>query len=141
MVCHLWGEEGFDWAGLDAAAAYIAKGLRKWGRVGVTQYKEKYGTARIYVSFGFGISWWPQLTHPGYCRNTWPKWTWLFQHKPQWAFRLLNIVVVPYHKWLYRRYYRRAIKQWPHLCDEILCCADFPEILEGLKWEGLQRLL
>lgn len=125
---HNWGEEDVDWEGLNAAAEYIGEGLLKW-RVDVRQWKEKFGGVRVYCSFG--VSSWQQLTHPGYAWYTWPKWTWRFQSRPHWLFRLINLAVVPLHKWLYARYYRHAVEKWPHLWCEILASADWGKLFEG----------
>ena len=51
---HEWGDETFDWGGLDEAIRFIAKWLRILG-VRVYCFKEKYGTARI--SCFIGSSW------------------------------------------------------------------------------------
>ncbi len=132
MVHHIWGEEGVDWAGIDAAASYIGRYLRKWGRVSVTQTKEKFGTARVYCSFG-----WYQLhsiTHPGYVRSRYPKWLWEIDclYIAKILPRLTDWAVGPYHKWLYRRAYKLALRKWPHLAAEILMGADWTELLMGL---------
>jgi len=128
---HIWGDEDVDWGGIDDAASYIGQGLRKWGRVDVKQFKEKYGTVRVYCRLGVGM--FHQLIWPGYCSNQYPyKWLWLADLKLMWLWRLLNHAVVPYHKYLYRKYYANAVQKWPHLREEILCCADFDELLKGL---------
>jgi hypothetical protein len=133
---HIWGDNTFDWTGLDEAISYIDQTLRRW-RVNVQQSKEKYGTARIYCSLG--LEWWPQLTHPGYTRNPWPRWlnfvvygSYDKRSPLHWLLRSLNLVVVPFHKWLYRRTYAEAVRRWPTLRAEILACPDWPELLEGL---------
>lgn len=53
-------------------AEEIGSFLKKWGRVHVSQTKAKYGTCRVYVSFG----WWGlhSITHPGYAYLRFPKW-------------------------------------------------------------------
>lgn len=129
---HHWGDEGVDWEGISAAARYIGLGLRKWGRVGVCDYKEKFGTVRVYCSIG----WYSLLsvTHPGWMHyGPYPKWLSTFDiyhgHK---LVRWMNFFVVPYHKWLYRRFYKKAIAKWPHLKNEILNSADWHELLKGL---------
>ena len=86
---HVWGDKDVDWQGIDDAASYIGDGLRFWGRVSVSQYKEKYGTVRVYCSLGLWD--WHQLTHPGYAFNQWPKWLWPLNFKGQWLMRLLNL--------------------------------------------------
>jgi len=125
--------DSVDWDGINNAAEFIGRGLRFW-RVDVRQWKEKFGTVRVYCSLG--IQWWPQLTHPGYVYNQWPRWLDFITYGSYnrwsplcWVLRLLNLAVVPFHAWLYKRYYREAIRRWPHLKEEILRGADFHELL------------
>lgn len=128
---HSWGDSGVDWKGISDAAHYIGDGLRKWGRISVMDMKEKFGTVRVYCHFG-----WYQLhsiTHPGhhYCR--YPPWLWHLDCS--WGSRSIPYIsrlVEPYQKWLYRFYYKRALRKWPHLREEILSCADYPELLKGM---------
>jgi hypothetical protein len=132
MIGHYWGDPDVDWKGINDAAEYIGEGLRKWGRVDVWQTKEKFGQVRVYCSLGLNS--WHQLTHPGHAFNRWPRWLWLslnFSGYP--LLRLLNCAVEPYHIWLYRRYYRKAVERWPHLREEILCAADYPKLLVFLR--------
>ena len=135
---HHWGDENVDWAGISNAAEFISLGLRKWGRVNVRQHKEKYGLVCVYLSLG--LQWWPQLTHPGHVYNRWPRWTWWLQSRPRWLFWLLNLAVMPYHKWLYLEYYRRAVTKWPHLKQDIIRGADIEALLHPLldPCEGCQ---
>ena len=129
MALHYWGDEGVDWAGISDAAAYIGLGLRRWGRINVWQYGEKYGTALVSCSLGFTSL--NQLTHPGYCYNQWPKWA--FRLTFTWAahilVRTLNLFFYPYHLWLYKHYYRKAREKWPHLAQEIYRGADWYELI------------
>jgi hypothetical protein len=131
MATHYWGEEGFDWHGISAAAAFIGEGMKKW-KVDVRQYKEKFGEVRVYCSLGLQDL--HQLTHPGYVSNQWPQWAWELQFiwPARLLVRFLNLFFLPLHKYLYRRYYEQAVTLWPHLHDEILDAADWPELLEGL---------
>lgn len=118
---HDWSDKKVDWNGISDAAEYIGLSLRKWGRVSVTDYKEKYGTVRIYCRFG-----WYQIhdiTHPGYHYIQWrPIGHW---HTPS----ILNYLVVPLQTRFYTYLYGRAIRKWPHLRKEILYGADYPEFL------------
>lgn len=136
MVYHNWGDDDVDWKGIGESARYIATNLKRWGRVGVRDYKEKYGTVRIYLSIGWESLF--SVTHPGYVYSRYPKWLWSFccSKYSRWIFRQINRVVVPYHIFLYRYFYRQAVKKWPHLTEEILCAADFYELLEDLtpRW-------
>jgi hypothetical protein len=131
---HHWGEEGVDWKGIGDAADWIGKQLVRWGRVSVTQSKEKYGTVRVYLHFGWESP--HSITHPGYAYSQYPKWLWrlCYTRPVLWFFeRVLNRVVIPYQQWLYRLVYKLALKKWPHLKREILDGADYPEFLEGLE--------
>jgi len=124
---HYWGEE-FDWHGLGKAVSYIAKRL-KFFRVNVRDYKEKYGTCRIYCSLGWYCL--HDITHPGYHFYRYPKWLiradiYFFSK----IVRYLNYVVVPFHEFVYRRAYKKACDMYPHLIEEICCCADRIELLD-----------
>jgi hypothetical protein len=44
----------------------------------------------------------------------------------------LNKIILPYHKWLYRRAYSNAIKKWPYIKEEIAGGADWYELLKDL---------
>lgn len=109
-------------------AEYIGLNLRRWGRISVTQWKEKYGTVRVYCDFG-----WYQIhsiTHPGYVYSRYPQWLWILDC--DWGSRLchyLSRVVVPLQRKLYTHLYGRALRKWPHLRREILTGADYPELL------------
>lgn len=128
---HIWGDKDFDWKGLNDAIDYIETNLVKWGRINVSQAKEKYGTVRIYCSLG-----WYQfhsITHPRSCYSRYPKWLWkldcIYGSK---IVALINPLIYVYHKWLYRLIYAKAVRKFPHLKIEIVCCADFSELLKGL---------
>jgi hypothetical protein len=130
-LMHRWGDEGVDWQGLSDAAKFIAVNLRRWGRISVMDYKEKFGTVRVYCSLG-----WYQfhcLVYPGYAYNQWPKWLWkldcMYGSK---VMSLLNYLIVPYHEWLYKEVYKLAVNKWPHLSEEITSAADYPELLREI---------
>lgn len=131
---HDWGDDNVDWNGINNAARYIAEGLVKWGRVNVRDYKEKYGTVRIYCSLGwYGLH---SITHPRHVYSRYPKWLWSLDcHYGRYLVRPLNWLVIPYHKFLYRKLYRNAVQKWPHLMVEILSAADFHELLEDVTPE------
>lgn len=134
MAYHEWGEKDFDWKGLDAAGDYIGDNLVRWGRVNVRDVKEKYGSLRIYLSFGwFGLH---SFTHPRHAYIRYKRDGLLWKLNSSYAvlkiFDLLNHVVVPYHILLYKYFYWRATKKWPHLADEIVDAADYCEYL-GFK--------
>jgi hypothetical protein len=126
---HYWEDNDFKYfAEVGEAADFIGQYCRKYGRLNVTQTKEKYGTARVYLSFG-----WYQLfsiTHPGYVYSRYPKWLWsldcLYLSK---IVRFLNPIVVPYQMFIYRKAYHLAFKKWPLIKEEIISGADYPEIV------------
>lgn len=133
----MWGTPGIDFKGIEEAASWIGSHLVRWGRVNVTQTKEKYGTARVYLYFG-----WHQfhsITHPRYVFNQYPKWLWnLDCTVGSKLIGLMNPIIIPYQQFLYKRAYKLAIKKWPHLRLEILNGADYPELLEELSMNADQ---
>ena len=128
---HDWSDDTFDWKGLDEAISYIDKMLRVYGRLPVMQAKEKWGTARIYT--GFGWSGFHSITHPGHAFRRYPVWLWkldiLYFSK---IFNVLNYLIVPFHQFLYKVVYQRAVNKWPHLFYEITDCADWHELLSDI---------
>lgn len=112
------------------AAEFIGKRLLK-ARIPVSDYKEKWGTVRVYCSF----EWWSfhDLVYPGYAFNRFPRWlSWL-----DWV--LLSSIVQYLSNWAsplqikwYRSTYKKALEKFPDLRDAILESADWPEHLEGL---------
>lgn len=141
---HEWGDKEVDWVGIDDAAEYIGVFCRRWARLG-GQAKEKYGTVRFYVNFG-RVSL-HTLVYPGYVYNQFPNWLWSLDCKyigPTLRF-VFGKISFKWQKYIYRKAYFNAIKKWPHLREEILCCADYKEYIfldriisldRGLKQEG-----
>lgn len=124
-----WDDKYFDQVA--NAANEIGTFIARWARIGVSQTKEKFGTVRVYCHFGYS------------CIHgiIWPRHNWIHQWWPYrfdlWLSQLLlpiiNKLIFPYQKLIYRLAYKRAIQEYPHLREEILCCADFGEFLEGVK--------
>lgn len=131
---HTWGDEDVDWEGINAAAEYIGLTLRKWWRVPVRDYKEKFGSVRVYCRLG-----WYQfhdITHPGYVYSRYPDWLWYLDcYYGNRICSILNWVVIPIHSLVYGWMYHRAVRRWPHLRREILSCADYRELL----WQEERR--
>lgn len=129
---HDWGEENFDWRGLSDAIDYIAVWFRRWPRISVRQSKEKFGTARIYCSLGFDQFY--TIFFPGYCwiKPWWPNKLdhWLSYRTP--LLKWVNYVAIPIHKWAYAWRYKKAVQKWPHLYNEIVSCADYGELFNGV---------
>lgn len=128
---HSWGDKGVDWKGINAAAYFIAHWLKTWVRMPIQDYKEKFGTVRIYCGFGWhGVySIWRPMHH------WYPKWWpmrldfWLAN---TWAWGQLNRVVVKLQQKAYAWRYKKAVEKWPHLHDEIVSQADYGELFEGV---------
>lgn len=127
---HSWGDKDFHyWEEINQAAEMIAKFCLTWGRISVRDWKEKWGTVRVYCGFGYSslggvIS--PRTMWYG----NWPKWSqWVWWvYIPNW----INRLIIPYQAWIYRIAYKRAIQKYPMIREEILCCADWDEYLKGL---------
>lgn len=129
MAFHRWGED-FDWKSLDEAINFMYKYFKFW-RINCSQVKEKFGCLRAYVTLGWSCL--LNITHPGHGCYRYPKWlVTLDIYYLSKIIPLLNFIVVPIHKWTYRRAYKLMVKKYPHIKEEILCCADFPELLKGL---------
>jgi hypothetical protein len=131
QVMHVWGDPDVDWEGINKAAEFIGKNLRRWGRVDVRDWKEKFGTVRVYCGFSFSQI--HSITHPGFCFYQYPKWLWNIDCKFGYHIvKPLNWLFVPYQILLYKILYNLAVEKWPHLRKEILSCADYPELLKNV---------
>lgn len=120
---HEWGDEDFDWKGLNDAMNYFYKNCKRYGRVGLN-LKEKWGTMRVGTTCAF-FNEWPihSLIKPGYYYYSWPRWMMIHIDYP-----LGRIVEKLYIGRMIRRYqiavvkffWKRAAKKWPHIAAEIL---------------------
>jgi hypothetical protein len=125
---HYWGDNDFSdemFAQVGQAADYIGTFLRKWGRVHVSCTKEKYGTARVYCSFGiYNVN---TLVYPGYHYIQKP--TWLMHLRlPEWKW--LQVGIANYQLWLYNLAYNKAFKKFPLVQKEIYYGADYSEFIQ-----------
>lgn len=132
---HRWGDTDFDWEALNEAINFITDYLRRW-RMGVYS-KEKWGCADISVMFGWRCL--HDAIWPGYCYRQWGRhalgdllWHADIYWWPTLLAPLNKLVIVPLHKRAYRAAYKEATQRWPHLRDEVLGNADYPELLENL---------
>lgn len=114
----------------DDAATFIGEWLIKWGRIEVKQYKEKFGTVRVYCD-DFGFSDFYSIWRPSYYWiPSW--WPYKLDRRLSVILRLFNYIVVPVQKVLYRLRYKQAVRKWPKIKAEILDYADFPDLLKGI---------
>jgi hypothetical protein len=128
---HMYSDANVDWQGIDDAAWFIADGLAKYGRIHISQVKEKYGTVRVYCSFGFDSFF--GIVYP---RRNWipANWPWKWDLKVfGYIESIVNKIVVPLQKKYYRYRYAKAVRKWPHLKLEILIDADFGDLLDGIE--------
>lgn len=75
------------------------------------------------------------IAYPGYIYSQFPDWLWKFD--VNYGYNILKYTGLAYlsyklHCWAYRRGYAKIVKKFPHIREEILCCADYDELLEGL---------
>lgn len=128
---HSWGDEDVDWKGIDDAAYYIAHWLKTWVRMPIQDYKEKFGTVRVYCGFGwYGLY---PIWRPSY--HWYPKWWPMrldFWIANTWLWTQLNRVVVKVQQRAYAWRYKKAVQKWPHLYKEIVSAADYGELFEGV---------
>lgn len=130
---HSWGDEFKHFEDVGVCADEIGAFCVRWGRIGVTSTKEKYGTVRVYCVFGlYSLH---SLIFPRFVfRNpSFPIWLYRLDSKITWRlFRAFQRPCVWYQSKIYRLAYQRALKRYPHIKEEILSDADYPEYLEGL---------
>lgn len=133
---HSWGDDFLYFGEVGDAANYIGVFCRKWGRIGVRQTKEKWGTVRVYCGFGAGQ--FHTLTYPGYVYSQYPHWLWVLdlRFSYSWFGQIfwsgINKILLPWQKFIYRKAYSNALKKYPMIRKEILACPDYRESLEGL---------
>ncbi len=127
---HNWSDDSFDWKQLDESIQMVDSFMRFWGRIGVNS-KEKFGTARIYVT------WWDGSLHsmiyPGYHFCQFPKWLWKLDLNvigPLMRFTRIQKFVYWYQRKIYSMAYSRALKRFPKMKVELVIAADFEELIE-----------
>lgn len=112
------------------AADDIGRDCARYGRIFVAQTKEKFGTARVYVTFGF-IGFhaliWPTLH---WYQNWWPcQLDFWLTHKLE---RPIGYLLNKWQPFIYRWAYKRALKKYPKIKPEIIGGADRQDLLRGL---------
>jgi len=130
---HQWGDTDFDWESLHLATNYLDTFMLKYGRIRISCTEEKYGTVRIYCVLG--VYQLHSLTHPQYTYSQYPTWLWNLDCK--YISKIFNLrpirwITFKYQAFIYRLAYKNAVKKWPKLKEEILCCADYDELLVNI---------
>lgn len=137
---HYYGDNWPHWNHLDDAVHLISSYCRRYGRLG-GQAKEKYGTVRFYVMFHHQLHdlvwpghYWLRYRQPYWWRPRWlcyllgPLFEWFDFEVYMPFFGPLQRCVQRWQAWIYVRAYQKAVKRWPHLKKEIICCADQPQL-------------
>lgn len=135
---HDWGDENFDWNGLNEAVRYVGHTCRKYGFI-PGDYKEKWGTLRFYAHFGHLSL--HAFIYPGYVYSQFPKWLWKLDCMYIGPI-LRKLFEKPFVWWqckVYTYAYRQAIKKWPHLYTEITCCMEQKQLAPEIEAEYLRR--
>lgn len=129
---HKWGDD-FDLKGLNDCEDILYNICRKYGRLG-GQIKEKYGTLRFYAMFDLSLH---SLVYPGYVYSQFPEWLWTLDiyYISPFLNKLFGKIWFWYQSKIYNYAYHKCLKKYPNLRDEILCCADYPELIKGNKNE------
>jgi hypothetical protein len=115
---------------LSDVAYEIARDLRRYGLINVTQCKEKWGEVRVYCSFG--LSSLHGMFYPGYVYNQFkPIMRWVDDKlfKP-WFWRMINTVMIPYQEWIYSRVYNKAISKYFYYAPNIYYGADYTKTIK-----------
>ncbi len=126
---------------------YIAKRLIRYGLISVQDHKTKYGSIRVYVSFGihdlldlFEIVIYSNGIWFLYTRTSFYKSKGYYYFKDTLIGKLLrkaripdiinDFLIIPYQKLIYKMVYRRAIRKFPNFKYNMLDGADYPELIE-----------
>lgn len=126
---HAWGEEGFDWEGLNEAVELISYHLTKKGRMHVLA-KEKWGHARVNAHRWDGTI--SDLIKPGRVNRLY--WFELKYFAPVLSI-LFGKLVEKWQDWHYYKAYETACYRYPHLIQEILGDAEDTHLLMDLYIE------
>jgi hypothetical protein len=132
---HSWGDEWAYWDDMNRVVDFMWDYLHKW-RFPARDVKEKWGTLRVYCSFGWTSP--HDITHPGHAYIRYKKggimWSLQYSKVVRWIFQyILHKPSQLFHIWVYRRAYRLACEKWPQCAAEILTAADYPELLVNLR--------
>lgn len=124
-------DDGF----LDHIAIEIGTFIAKWGRIHVTDMKEKNGTVRVYCFMGNTSL--HSLLYPMYMfkHKSFPLWLWkldIYHLTDIITFVAKRIGFYKYQKFIYRQAYKNAVGWYPHRKSAIINGADYLELLEGI---------
>lgn len=119
---------------LEQIAVEIGNFCAKWGRIHISQTKEKYGTCRVYIYFGFYGLHGTLFPKNNYKHKYFPQWLWqldnyVFYKLTTKLTSLLDFVVIPWQQYIYKLAYKRAIKKYSYYEEAITTCMDYPELL------------
>lgn len=138
---HLWGDDSFDWKGLDDCIHLFYVYCNTYGRIGFN-IKEKYGTMRLdgipFINNLHSLIW------PGYHYTQWdffgyykkyPKIrTLMSKIDYYWVptflkYTGLGKVLFAYQRLIFNICTLKCVNKYPHLKDEIMDELEFKELL------------
>jgi hypothetical protein len=138
-MTHFWGDDWPHWGDLNSAVHELSDFARRWGRLGI-HTKEKWGCLRASTYWAHDLH---SIIWPGYVYAQWQ------YHLPESIAKRvwwLDVYVWPrilrftplgwYQRKIYGLAYRRICKKYPHIIDEILQDAEYPELI-GWEAEGV----
>lgn len=131
MTYHDWSDKTFPWQELSASIEIIRHISFKYGRIG-GDIKEKFGCVRFYARFFDGTI--HSLLYPGSVFIRYPR-LYRFVDYPIirriFLFTRLASLIFWWQKKIYNIAYQKAIAKYPHLRNEILVDADYPEFIDN----------
>lgn len=128
MVSHSWGDKDFDWDALDDAACDLRDFCLRYGRFYMST-KEKYGTLRADMPYGLFDGSLLSLIEPRLHNRT--KRFKIADNIFYYTLgRLLRPIIVRYQQYVYKVGYKKVCKKYPHIVEEIMEDAEYPEWLD-----------
>jgi hypothetical protein len=128
-----------DLSDIGRAANEIGKYCRKYGFIEVRQTKEKWGSCRVYCSFGvYDLH---SLIWSGYHYTQWSRFGSIGKIlafldrkviEPLIRYSRINRIIIPYQEFIYKMAYKRAMKKYPHIRPNIKHYADHDYLLKNL---------
>lgn len=131
---HVWGDEFFKKHGKDLndAIDYCQTVWTRYGRIGSSGSKEKWGTFRHNVDFYY--AYWPihELLKPGYHYYRYGRRLMILENYLGYIVRFLRLDYVV-RKWqavVYNYAIQKVCRKYPEIIDELVVDSDYPELIK-----------
>lgn len=106
----------------------IGAALQRFALIRVSDMKEKYGTYRVYVSFGLhGLH---DVLYPRHRYMQFPKSLYCLAYGPEWLFGFINRVLIPYQHLVYKHVYQYYIRKYPLERRAIVYGMDYADLID-----------